>query len=202
MSARRLLATLTFLLLGAAVMATPAAATDYPPQRPPVIVTQNTVVSPGVTVLVLRGFSGKTPIRVTVSGGKNGPDTQSLGLAAGTQASVVPTALRLATAPCTPGVGCTVMSDVAGSATVRVSLTEVGSYVVSARGRAADGSMRTVSVALVVAGNGGAASSGNAAQSGLPHTGADLTTLWAGLGLVLSGGLFISVGRNRRRILA
>jgi hypothetical protein len=42
----------------------------------------------------------------------------------------------------------------------------------------------------------------NVSPSGLVHTGADLTTLWAGLGLVLSGTLFIMVARSRRRILA
>jgi hypothetical protein len=202
MSARRLLAMLLFALLGAVALATPAAATDYPPQRPPVIVTQNTVVSPGVTVLVLHGFSANTPITITVTGGPQGPDTRSLGLANGTQARVTPSAFRLAAAPCTVGASCRVMSDPRGAATVRVSLTEAGSYVVSARGRAADGSMRTVSVALVVAGNDVAAADQTVSPSGLVHTGADLTTLWAGLGLVLSGILFITVARSRRRILA
>ena len=202
MSARRLLATLLFVLLGAVALATPAAAADYPPKRPPVIVTQNTVVSPGVTVLVLRGFSGKTPITITVTGGPNGPDTRSLGLATGTAARVTPSAFRLASAPCTVGASCQVLSDARGAATVRVSLTEAGSYVVSARGRAADGTMRTVSVALVVAGNDVTTAGGTVPQSGLVHTGADLTTLWAGLGLVLAGTLFITVARSRRRILA
>ena len=203
MSARRLLTTLLFTLLGAVALATPAAAaTDYPPQRPPVIVTQNTVVTPGVTVLVLRGFSGHTPITITVTGGPNGPDTRSLGLATGTAARVTPSAFRLASAPCTVGASCQVMSDASGAATVRVSLTEAGSYVVSARGLAADGTMRTVSVALVVAGNDVTTAGGTAPQSGLVHTGADLTTLWAGLGLVLAGTLFITVARSRRRILA
>jgi hypothetical protein len=167
-----------------------------------VIVTQNTVVTPGVTVLVLRGFSGHTPITITVTGGPNGPDTRSLGLATGTAARVTPSAFRLASAPCTVGASCQVMSDASGAATVRVSLTEAGSYVVSARGRAADGTMRTVSVALVVAGNDVTTAGGTAPQSGLVHTGADLTTLWAGLGLVLAGTLFITVARSRRRILA
>jgi hypothetical protein len=202
MSARRLLATLLFTLLGAVALATPAAAADYPPKRPPVIVTQNTVVSPGVTVLVLRGFSGKTPITITVTGGPHGPDTRSLGLATGTAARVTPSAFRLASAPCTVGAPCQVMSDARGNATVRVSLTQAGSYVVSARGLSADGTMRTVSVALVVAGNDVTTAGGTAPQSGLVHTGADLTTLWAGLGLVLAGTLFVTVSRSRRRILA
>jgi hypothetical protein len=121
MSARRLLATLLFALLGAIALATPAAAaTDYPPKRPPVIVTQNTVVTPGVTVLVLRGFAPHTSLAITITG-PNGSDTRSLG---------------------------SVTSDANGNATVRVSLTDAGNYVVSARGRTADGSMRTVSVAV------------------------------------------------------
>jgi hypothetical protein len=202
MSARRLLATLLFALLGAVALATPATAADYPPKRPPVMVTQNTVVTPGVTVLVLRGFSGKTPITITVTGGPHGPDTRSLGLATGTAARVTPSAFRLATAPCTVGATCQVTSDARGAATVRVSLTEAGSYVVSARGRSADGTMRTVSVALVVAGKDVAAADQNVSAGGLVHTGADLTTLWAGLGLVLAGTLFITVARSRRRILA
>lgn len=175
MSARRLLTTLLLALLGAVALATPAAAaTDYPPQRPPVIVTQNTVVTPGVTVLVLRGFAPHTPITVTVTG-PNGTGSRSLG---------------------------EVTSNSSGAATVRVSLTDAGNYVVSARGRAADGSVRTVSVALMVEGTKVAAADQNVSPSGLVHTGADLTTLWAGLGLVLSGTLFIMVGRSRRRILA
>jgi hypothetical protein len=202
MSARRLLATLLFALLGAVALATPATAADYPPKRPPVMVTQNTVVTPGVTVLVLRGFSGKTPITITVTGGPHGPDTRSLGLATGTAARVTPSAFRLASAPCTVGATCQVTSDARGAATVRVSLTEAGSYVVSARGRSADGTMRTVSVALVVAGKDVAAADQNVSAGGLVHTGADLTTLWAGLGLVLAGTLFITVARSRRRILA
>jgi hypothetical protein len=202
MSARRLLATLLFALLGAVALATPAAATDYPPKRPPVIVTQNTVVSPGITVLVLRGWSADTPITITVTGGPNGPDTRSLGLATGTQARIVPSAFRLASAPCTVGASCRVLSDARGAATVRVSLTEAGSYVVTARGRAADGTMRTVSVALVVAGKDVAAADDNVSPSGLVHTGADLTSLWAGLGLLLSGALLVGVARSRRRILA
>jgi LPXTG-motif cell wall-anchored protein len=55
-------------------------------------------------------------------------------------------------------------------------------------------------VALVVTGNG--ATTGSVAQTGIPHTGADLTTLWAGLGLLLSGALLMTVARSRRRILA
>jgi len=175
MSARRLLATLLFALVGAVALATPAmAATDYPPKRPPVIVTQNTVVTPGVTVLVLRGFAPHTPIAITITG-PNGSDTRSLGQ---------------------------VTSDANGNATVHVSLSDAGNYVVSARGRSADGSMRTVSVALMVEGTKVAAADQNVSPSGLVHTGADLTTLWAGLGLVLSGTLFIMVARSRRRVLA
>jgi len=47
---------------------------------------------------------------------------------------------------------------------------------------------------------GGANGPGAVNGSGLPRTGADLTTLWAGLGLLVAGGLLVSVARNRRHV--
>ena len=94
-----------------------------------------------------------------------------------------------------------------GSVSFTFTPTQTGNYKVTLKGKGTNcnapralGTRFTVRSAAAGGANGPGGVQGNA--SGLPHTGADLTTLWAGLGLLVAGGLLVSVARSRRRVLA
>ncbi|MGH8895240.1 MAG: hypothetical protein ACRDWY_18335 [Actinomycetes bacterium] len=79
-------------------------------------------------------------------------------------------------------------ADADGSVSTSVKLTERGSNVLTLEG---------CGQALTARVNVRAAAAGNA---GLPGTGGDLTSLWAGMGLLLAGSLLVGVTRSRRKI--
>ena len=198
MLARRTLSVFFALLAGVTVLAAPAsAAPNYPPGRPPSIEVPSTAVVPDQSVVVtFPNWMAKEPIVVTV-GEPNGPKPVALGLPAGTQASVVPSAFKLATtSDCGPGKTCTVMADSKGTGQTTMSFAQVGHYVITARGTGSDAKAYTLSASLKVL----SPVASKPRTAGLPHTGADLTTLWAGMGLLFAGGLLVSVSRARRRI--
>lgn len=198
MLARRTLSVFFALLAGVTVLAAPAsAAPNYPPGRPPSIELPATTVVPDESVTVtFPDWMAKAPIVVTVSEA-NGPKPAALGLPADTQASVVPSAFKLATASdCGPGKTCTVMANSKGTGWMPTAFPKAGRYVISARGIGSDGKAYSLSASLKVL----APVAAKPSAAGLPHTGADLTTLWAGMGLLFAGALLVSVSRARRRI--
>jgi LPXTG-motif cell wall-anchored protein len=85
-----------------------------------------------------------------------------------------------------------------GSVSASVRLTRTGSNVLELTGCDADGATRVLSARVTVRGAGAAAAN---AGSGLPDTGADLTSLYAGFGLLAAGGLLVMVTRQRRKVL-
>ena len=81
-----------------------------------------------------------------------------------------------------------------GNVIATVKLTRTGRNVIELTGCQANGATRVLSARVTVRGAG--------AGSGLPNTGADLTSLYAGFGLLAAGGLLVMVTRQRRKVLA
>lgn len=80
-----------------------------------------------------------------------------------------------------------------GNVSARVKLTRTGRNVIELTGCEANGATRVLSARVTVRGAG--------AGSGLPNTGGDLTSLYAGIGLLAAGGLLVMVTRQRRKVL-
>jgi LPXTG-motif cell wall-anchored protein len=80
-----------------------------------------------------------------------------------------------------------------GNVSADVTLTRTGRNVIELTGCQDDGATRVLSARVIVRGAG--------AGSGLPSTGGDLTSLYAGIGLLAAGGLLVMVTRQRRKVL-
>ena len=78
-------------------------------------------------------------------------------------------------------------ADEDGNVSTTVKLTESGTNVLTLSGC---GRVLTAQVTVTA----------GAAAGGLPGTGGDLTSLWAGVGLLLAGSLMVAVSRSRRKI--
>lgn len=87
----------------------------------------------------------------------------------------------------------TLTPDSGGNVSATVKLTRTGSNVVELTGCQANGATRVLSARVTVRGAG--------VGSGLPNTGADLTSLYAGFGLLAAGALLVMVTHQRRKVL-
>lgn len=87
----------------------------------------------------------------------------------------------------------TLTPDGSGNVSADVKLTRTGRNVIELTGCQANGATRVLSARVTVRGAG--------AGSGLPSTGGDLTSLYAGIGLLAAGGLLVMVTRQRRKVL-
>lgn len=87
----------------------------------------------------------------------------------------------------------TLTPDSDGNVSATVKLTRTGRNVIELTGCQANGATRVLSARVTVRGAG--------AGSGLPNTGVDLTSLYAGFGLLAAGALLVMVTRQRRKVL-
>jgi LPXTG-motif cell wall-anchored protein len=87
----------------------------------------------------------------------------------------------------------TLTPDSSGNVSADVRLTRTGRNVLELTGCQDNGATRVLDARVTVRGAG--------AGSGLPSTGGDLTTLYAGIGLLAAGGLLVMVTRQRRKVL-
>jgi len=171
------------VLAALAASAPASAAPTYPPGGPGDLQVSATRVVPGAPVTISgAGFAagGKITVTTTRSAQALGAGGRGVGFAAALPA-------QLATA-----VWGTVTANSSGVATASVKLTEPGTWTVTFRGPNADGGTRVLNTRVVV--------TGSAGQSQLSKTGANLTFLWAGLGLLVAGGALVSLARLRRRV--
>lgn len=169
-------------LAGALLLAAPVVAnagTQYPPTGPGVQSREITEDGP-------QGFAGYlpgSPVSFTLSGvGVTASNIASAG-AAVTSASV------------------TKFADASGSAAAVITLPEpqVGSYVLTAAGTAADG---TPSTSTSVVGGGSGSSESSEASTSLPETGMDANSLlgfWIGGGALVLAGATVAVAATARR---
>lgn len=84
------------------------------------------------------------------------------------------------------------LTPVGGSVSTSVTLTRTGSNVIELTGCTPNGGTQVLSARVTVRG----ASQGG----GLPGTGGDLTSLYAGIGLLAAGSLLVGVTRQRRKV--
>jgi LPXTG-motif cell wall-anchored protein len=87
----------------------------------------------------------------------------------------------------------TLTPDSSGNVSADVKLTRTGRNVLELTGCQDDGATRVLSASVTVR--------AAAAGGSLPGTGADLTSLYAGIGLLAAGGLLVMVTRQRRKVL-
>jgi len=87
----------------------------------------------------------------------------------------------------------TLTPDGSGNVSADVTLTRTGRNVIELTGCQDDGATRVLSARVTVR--------AAAAGGSLPSTGADLTSLYAGIGLLAAGGLLVMVARQRRKVL-
>jgi len=165
----------------------PASAATYPPGGPGDLQVSATTVAPGEPVTVTgSGFAPGAEVTVLTS-------FSSLALGAGGRGAVFAAApaARFATAT----VWGTVTANSNGVATARIKLSKPGTWTVTFRGPNAGGGIRVLNTRIVVTG-----AQGGSAGKQLTKTGADLTFLWAGLGLLVAGGALVALARIRRRV--
>jgi hypothetical protein len=86
----------------------------------------------------------------------------------------------------------TLTPDSSGNVSATVKLTRTGQNVLELTGCNANGATRVLSARVTVRGAG---------QGGLPGTGGDLTSLYAGIGLLAAGSLLVGVTRQRRKVI-
>jgi LPXTG-motif cell wall-anchored protein len=165
------------VIAAAALVAAPAAANAYTPGAPDVTVG-GTPVPGGTVTLSAISFDAGTPISFTLTG----EDAASATLAL--------VKFAISTSPAFPST-----TDASGAASVAVKLpaTATGTYEVAVTGLK-NGATVTETSSLVV--------STAAAGGGLPATGIDSASLmgvWIGGGVLLLGGLAVTVFAVRRQ---
>jgi LPXTG-motif cell wall-anchored protein len=188
MQLRTLLGTVAALSMTALAglgVASPALADTYGPQADSAQVSASTV-NPGDDVTVSGdGFLAGSIVAMTVSEGGKVYLSDNKRCSGGGGAAFS----RAASNP--------------GTVSFTVKPTRAGTNTIQLVGKQADATgSRVLTVKVNV--RGGVAGSGSTSNSGtaLPHTGGvNFTPLWAGLGLLASGALLVSVAHSRRRIL-
>jgi len=171
------------ILTAAALVAAPAAAQAYvPTPGTPDAGTSGAPVPGGTVTLVATAFDGNTPISFVVTG-ENGAGI--------TQASVK---LAVSSSPTFSTV-----TNEAGNASFNVKLPSnaTGSYEVAVTGQK-NGVSVTERTSFAI----GSGSGGTGSGSGLPATGVDsgsLMGVWIGGGVLLLGGLAVTVFAVRRQ---
>ncbi|GAB3148940.1 hypothetical protein GCM10027058_10290 [Microbacterium neimengense] len=171
------------ILTAAALVAAPAAAQAYvPTPGAPDASTSGAPVPGGTVTLVATAFDGNTPISFVVTG-ENGAGI--------TQASVK---LAISSSPTF-----STSTNAAGNASFNVKLPSnaTGSYDVAVTGQK-NGVSVTETTSFAV----GTGSGGTGSGSGLPATGVDsgsLMGVWIGGGVLLLGGLAVTVFAVRRQ---
>lgn len=173
------------ILTAAALVAAPAAAQAYVPTPGSPDAAVSGAPTPGGTVtLVATAFDGNTPISFVVTG-ENGAGI--------TQASVK---LAISSSPTF-----TTSTNAAGNASFNVKLPSnaTGSYDVAVTGQKNGVSVTETTSFAVGTGSGG---TGSGSGTGLPATGVDsgsLMGVWIGGGVLLLGGLAVTVFAVRRQ---
>jgi LPXTG-motif cell wall-anchored protein len=217
---------LTGALLGlmvaavAPVTAANAAAPAYPPGGTVTIRLSSSVITVGTSVTVTgSGFAANISVSVTVDqSGQGFAGRQADGMAMGSfrPAGAAPAVQRFAATTALAAV----TTDGSGAFSTSLTFSQVGVFVVTASGQAADGTTASASGTITVlaaggaggSGNGGGAGSGSGGGSGsgsgggsasgvggLPNTGASVgLPLTVGAILVLLGAGLVTVFRRRR----
>jgi hypothetical protein len=171
---------LAVLAAGSPVSAQPT----YPPGGPGDLEVSDTTVAPGEPFTVSgSGFAPGAEVTVLTS-------LSSQALGGGGRGALFAAAplTRLQTA----SVWGTVTANSNGVATATLKLSKPGTWTITMRGPNATGGTRILSTEVVV--------TGDRARRELTKTGADLTFLWAGLGLLVAGGGLVALTRVRRRV--
>jgi len=170
---RRLLAAIAALVAMTFMLAGPASAgPQYPVVRGDATVSATTVTAGG-SVTVSGGGFGDCPVFLTVRVGNRIYLTETL----------------------TP--------DANGEVSASVRLTRTGRNVIELTGCTPNDETQVLDASVTVrsASQGaGLPGAGTGAGGGLPGTGGDLTSLYAGIGLLAAGMLLVSVTRQRRRV--
>jgi LPXTG-motif cell wall-anchored protein len=198
------------LLLGLTLPVAPAAAAPAYPPNVGRLQLSATVAVIGTTITATgSGFAANSgvslSVRVATSGfaGTTGAaDRLGAMLPAGPAAA---TTQRFAAAACSTGVDCSVTTGGNGTFTVPITLTQLGTTVVTATGTAPGGGSLVLSASVLVieaagAGGIGTGDGGASGEGSLPDTGASIR-LPATIGaiLVLGGAGLITAVRRRRR---
>jgi hypothetical protein len=174
---------LAALAAGSPVSAQPT----YPPGGPGDLAVSDTTVAPGEPFTVSgSGFAPGAEVTVLTS-------LSSQALGGGGRGALFAAAplTRLQTA----SVWGTVTANSNGVATATLKLWKPGTWTITMRGPNATGGTRILNTQVVVVGD-----RGGAGKEELTKTGADLTFLWAGLGLLVAGGGLVALARVRRRV--
>lgn len=218
MGIRRALAGAVLGLAGSTLLALPAAAVVPDPYGPPpgggggsLSTSTTTVVAGGTVIISGTGFAANSTVAIAATVVNQGfagtavdagPAPMGSLLAAGQTRAAAPAGW--AAAPCINA--CTVTANAVGSFSIALTLTQVGTNLITATGVGSNGEPLVLSVTVLVTAAGGigdddsGAGGGddNAGGVGLPDTGADLRmpVLLGGLLILLGGGAAV-LGRWR-----
>lgn len=200
---RTMITVLVGLAMTLGLAGSASAAVRYP-ATPPGASVSATAVEGGGTVTFSAGRFGRgTTVTVTVrrGGGTAAGDLDIIAIG-GSRLSAGVVVVQSSVLSST-----TVVADSAGSISVPVALPRAeGEYEIVASGVDAAGNPRTVTAAVLVSDEAGSSGTGSNGASGSPsaalaRTGVDnvATVAWAGFGVLVLGGLLVTVASGRRR---